>query len=388
MGQVLYMDYSSGRSLQIFITYLMTKGNINDEMQYYLFGEKLLSDDEKQDRLRRHFRGFYGMLSMLTLYDKIVVYPIREIQQLNENLLGELGIYYSSTNKRSKSWAKKFRKDETTIFAEEAAKIVRANKTALLSDFRQEKSYTDYWMNYNFDLSDSFDFYFEQNYYLSNFSSSKSIGNILNPFEFNFLGRGPQHLLKNGEYYFMDYLDLTFSALAHSLYDANGTFYSNLFFNSNWSSVNIEDLNEIDRIVFAADFASGMGVIPRPETIEEVKAWRKYEDMKSFRSVFSDWVVALRNGDIDVACKMKTDVHIANEKLIKLAKCEKLNKNVLVALVKTGISKLPATDVLATTTDFITPYVTDYIQSKNGWVNLPAFNSNYSLFHTLRQRND
>lgn len=50
-------------------------------------------------------------------------------------------------------------------------------------------------------------------------------------------------------------------------------------------------------------------------------------------------------------------------------------------------SKIPAIDILATTTDFLTPYIADYIQSKNGWVNLPAFNPNCSLLHTLRQRN-
>ncbi len=63
------------------------------------------------------------------------------------------------------------------------------------------------------------------------------------------------------------------------------------------------------------------------------------------------------------------------------------HKNALVAIIKTGISKIPAIDILATTTDFLTPYIADYIQSKNGWVNLPAFNPNCSLLHTLRQRN-
>ena len=149
----------------------------------------------------------------------------------------------------------------------------------------------------------------------------------------------------------------------------------------------MEDLDKMDDLVFAADFASGMGVIPHPETIEEVVSWRKHANMKSFRSVFSDWVSVLRNGNLDMACKMKMDVRRANEQLIKLDKYEKLNKNALVAKIKTGISKIPAIDILATTTDFLTPYIADYIQSKNGWVNLPAFNPNCSLLHTLRQRN-
>ena len=34
--QVLYMDYSTGRSLQIFLTYLISEGKINDEMYYYI----------------------------------------------------------------------------------------------------------------------------------------------------------------------------------------------------------------------------------------------------------------------------------------------------------------------------------------------------------------
>lgn len=40
--QVLYMDYSTGRSLQIFLTYLISEGKINDEMYYYLFGDDSL----------------------------------------------------------------------------------------------------------------------------------------------------------------------------------------------------------------------------------------------------------------------------------------------------------------------------------------------------------
>ena len=177
-------------------------------------------------------------------------------------------------------------------------------------------------------------------------------------------------MLKTGEYDFMDYLDSTFSSLAKSMYDRRGTFYSSLFYKDSWSNINMEDLDKMDDLVFAADFASGMGVIPHPETIEEVVSWRKHANMKSFRSVFSDWVSVLRNGNLDMACKMKMDVRRANEQLIK-----------------TGISKIPAIDILATTTDFLTPYIADYIQSKNGWVNLPAFNPNCSLLHTLRQRN-
>ena len=42
------MDYSTGRSLQIFLTYLISEGKINDEMYYYLFGDDSLSNDEKQ----------------------------------------------------------------------------------------------------------------------------------------------------------------------------------------------------------------------------------------------------------------------------------------------------------------------------------------------------
>lgn len=46
--QVLYMDYSTGRSLQIFLTYLISEGKINDEMYYYLFGDDSLSNDENR----------------------------------------------------------------------------------------------------------------------------------------------------------------------------------------------------------------------------------------------------------------------------------------------------------------------------------------------------
>ena len=327
------------------------------------------------------------MLSMLTLYDEIVVYPINEIQRLDEGLLDELGIHYSSTNEKNKSGIKRIFQNKKAISAEEAANIVRAAKGAILSDFRQEKSYADYWINYDFDLSDSFDYYLERNYHLSVLPSSKPIKNISTLLEFDILGRGPQNLLKTGEYDFMDYLDSTFSSLAKSMYDRRGTFYSSLFYKDSWSNINMEDLDKMDDLVFAADFASGMGVIPHPETIEEVVSWRKHANMKSFRSVFSDWVSVLRNGNLDMACKMKMDVRRANEQLIKLDKYEKLNKNALVAIIKTGISKIPAIDILATTTDFLTPYIADYIQSKNGWVNLPAFNPNCSLLHTLRQRN-
>lgn len=381
------MDYSAGRALQIFLAYIVSEGKINDEMYYYLFGDDSLSNDEKHVMLHRHFRGFYGMLSMLTLYDEIVVYPINEIQRLDEGLLDELGIHYSSTNKKIKSRIKRFFNKEKTMFAEEAANIVRTAKGAILCDFMQEKSYADHWINYNFDLSDSFDYYLERNYHLHIFPGAESKKHIPTILGLDTLGRAPQNLLKTGEYDFMDYLDSTISSLAESMYDRCGTFYSNLFYKDGWSNINIKDINKIDNIVFAADFASGMGVIPRPETIEEVASWRRHANMKSFRSVFSDWVSELRKGNLDMACKMRMDVRRANEQLIKLDKYDKVSKNALVAIIKTEISKIPEIDIPASTTDFLTPYIATYIQSKNGWVNLPAFNPDYSLLHTLRQRN-
>ena len=282
---------------------------------------------------------------------------------------------------------KSFQKKKT-IYAEEAASLVRANKKEILSDFGQEKSFYDYWLNYDFDLADSFDYYLERNYHLSLLPSLKSIDNLYAALDFSIFGRGPQHLLKTGEYDFMDYLDSTFSSLAYSVHDRHGTFYSCVFSMDNRNQITIKDLDKIDGIVLAADFASGIGVIPHPETIEEVVKWRKYAEMKSFRSVFSDWVSTLRNGNIDLADKIKFDVRKANDQLLKLDKYEKLNKNVLVASVKTELSKIFGIDALIMTSDFLTPYATDYIQRENNWVLLPAFNSNYPLFRALRQRDE
>ena len=385
--QVLYMDYSSSRSLQIFLSFLITKGKINNEMQYYLFGKEPLSDVEKNAMLHRHFRDFYGMLSMLTLYDKIEISPIKGQQRLNEELLDELGIHYSDTSKE-RPWMERAFRHKNIISAEEAESIVRANKREILSDFRQEKSYADYWVNYDFSLSDSFDYYLDRKYHLSLLPSSKPTNNLAATFDFNILGRGPQHLLKTGEYDFMDYLDSTFRSLANSMHDRYGTFYSCLFSKGNWNKISVANFDEVDNIILMTDFAGGMGVIPHPETIKEVVKWRKNAGMKSFRSVFSDWISVLRNGDIDLADKMRSDVYKANNQLLKLDKYEKLNKNALVALVKTVLSKISAIDALVTASDFLTPYAADYIQSKNSWVNLPAFNANALLFSTLRQRSD
>ena len=57
--QTLYMDYSSSKSLQIFLQFLIGNGKINEEMYYYLFGDRDISDDEKNLCLHRHYRNFY-----------------------------------------------------------------------------------------------------------------------------------------------------------------------------------------------------------------------------------------------------------------------------------------------------------------------------------------
>ena len=238
----------------------------------------------------------------------------------------------------------------------------------------QEKSYYDYWSNYSFDLSDSFEWYLENDYHFADKS---------NPL----FGRSPQHLLKSGEYYFMDYLDGTVVGLANSMCDSKATFYSCLFSNNTRNQIEISDLEKIDNFVLALDFASGLGVVPCPETVSEVIAWREYSDLKAFRAVFSEWIHTLRSGDISLACKIQLDVKKANEKIKSIKKYEKLNKNVFVAFIKMFSSQIPDIGGLMSISDFITLYATDYQKSKNSWINLPAFNSNYSLFKKIKQKN-
>lgn len=379
------MDYSSSKALQVFLSFVTTKGKIDEETYYYLFGNSPLSISEQYEMLHRHYRNFYGMLSMLTLYDEIVITPVKNLPLINETLLDELGIYYAHAESE-KSWIRKILKKNKSITAEEAESIIRTHKKEILSDFIQEKCFADYWTNYDFNLSDSFEYYLERCYHLDILPSSNLSRRLSTQYEFDLLGRNPQHFLKTGEYVFMDYLDSTFRSLGNSIQNQNGTFYSSILTPNNWNIVAAADCKEVDNLVVAADFSGGIGVVPHPETIQDVIKWRKYPELKSFRAVFSEWVHAMRNGDIDLASKMQLDVREANKQLLKLEKYDILTKNVMVAFVKFGLSKIPGVDVLIAASDFLTPYVTDYQKSQNAWVNLPAFNPNLPSFETLKYR--
>ena len=381
--QVLHMDYSTSRSLLIFLFYLANGGKLNEDMYYYIFGNKQLSEDEKARMLACHYRGFYSMLSMLTLYDEIVVYPVEGVKDMDEGLLDELGIHYSKGEK-DKSFSRSLFKEKNTLSAEEAERIVRANAGEILSDFRQEKCYYDYWTDYDFNLYDSLIFYLESKYHFDILPSEKIGENATSYFGRHFLGRSPQNLFKTGEYDFLNYLDATFESMARGMNDQRGTFYSSML--SKAEFIGATDLDNIDNIVLAADYSSGLGVIPHPETIDEVRKWRNRDELKSFRPVFASWIDTMRNGEINIACKMKTDVQKANKQLAHLDKCDKIQKNAFVALIKAGLSAIPQISAVEMVADFITPYTTDFIRGKNNWVNLPAFNQSYGLINTLKRK--
>lgn len=378
------MDYSSSRALQIFLSYLISKGKINEDMYYYLFGDNIISKKEQLIMLHSHYRNFYGMLSMLTLYDDIIIYPTRNIEPIDESLLDELGIHYFSDKK--KLWSGEMTKKVNPVDAKNIEDIIRIHKREILGDFRQEKCYSEYWINYKFDLSDSFEYYFERKYHLDMIKNVKLEDRLSSLINQNIWGRTPQNILKTGEYDFMDYLDATIKSLSCSIQNRYGTFSSKLFSSNNWRTVMPEDLEKLDTVVLAADLSGGIGVIPYPETIEEVIAWRKYAEMKAFRAVFSDWIYSMRSGDISLSCKIKLDIERANKQLLKLEGYDKLNRNVMIALINIGLSKIPAIDILKTATDFVTPYIIDYQNTKNSWVNLPAFNSKTTLYRNLKHR--
>lgn len=379
------MDYSSSKALQVFLSFVTSEGKIDEETYFYLFGNSSLSISEQYEMLYRHYRNFYGMLSMLTLYDEVVIAPVKNLPLIDEMLLDELGIHYTHAEEE-KSWIGKILKKNKSITAEEAESVIRKHKEEILSDFAQEKCFAEYWTDYDFNLSDSFEYYLERYYHLDILPSSKLSSRLSAQFEFDILGRSPQNFLKTGEYVFMDYLDATFKSLGNSMKNQNGTFYSSLLTPNNWNIVAAEDCEEVDNLVVAADFSGGIGVVPHPETIQDVIKWRKFPELKSFRAVFSEWVHTMRNGDFDLASKMQLDVREANKQLLKLEKYDNLNKNVMVAFWKFAFSKIPGIDVLIAASDFLTPYITDYQKSKNTWVNLPAFNPNSPPFETLKRR--
>lgn len=381
--QVLHMDYSTSRSLLIFLTYLANDGKLNEDMYFYIFGEEQLSEDEKARMLAHHYRGFYSMLSMLTLYDEIVVYPVEGVKDIDEGLLDELGIHYSKGEK-NKSFLRSLYKGKNNLSAEEAERIVRANAGEILGDFQQEKCYSDYWTNYDFNLYDSLIYYLERKYHFDILPSEKIEENTTSYFGRHILGRVPQNLLKTGEYDFINYLNATFESMARGMNDQRGTFYSSML--SKAEFIGVTDLDNIDNIVLAADYSSGLGVIPHPETIDEVRKWRNRDELKSFRPVFASWIDTMRNGKIDMACKMRTDVQKANKQLTHLDKCDIIQKNAFVALIKVGLSVIPQISAVETVADFITPYATDFIKGKNNWVNLPAFNQSYGLINTLKRK--
>ena len=366
--QTLCLDYSSSKSLLYFLIEIgiithyydgkqIIRSDLSD-MNYYLYGNWKLTDDEKSALLHRHFRNFYGLVSLLTLYDEILVQEIHTFFKFDTSNLEEIGIKIISPISIIPS-------NSIVCNAKEIFELFRRN---IISDFMQDNQGDCFDNHPNPDMID---------YYISNHLFLEHCKG----YHFSKYRPSYSFMTRNGfdhwETRLFDYLDQTFNSIIIGLLRSNATHYSDVFKNPGWSVIEPTDSIRINDCALVADFSSGIGIIPHPETFKEIVTWRNDPNMISFRRVFSAWVKTIREGKIDLANKMQNDVRIANQKLDALDKIEYIEKSTFVSIIKASLSLNPYIASTLTAVDFIKPYVIDAQRKKNSWILLPGFQSHY-----------
>lgn len=366
--QTLCLDYSSSKSLLYFLIEIgvithyrdgkqITRSDLFD-LNYYLYGRRKLTDDEKNALLHRHFRNFYGLVSLITLYDEILVQDIHTFFEFDTSNLEEIGLKIVAPISKIPS-------NSIICNAKEIFELFRRN---IVSDFMQDNQGDCFDNHPNPDMID---------YYISNhLFLDRCKGYHFSKYRAScpFITR---NAFDHWEVRLFDYLDQTFNSIIIGLLSSNATHYSEVFKNPGWSVIEPSDSTRINDCVLVADFSSGISIIPHPETFKEIVTWRKDPNMMSFRRVFSAWVKTIREGKVDLAIKVQNDVRIANQKLDTLDKIEHIEKNTLVSILKTSLSFNPYIGSALVAVDFIKPYVIGNQRKKNSWVLLPGFQSHY-----------
>lgn len=128
--------------------------------------------------------------------------------------------------------------------------------------------------------------------------------------------------------------------------------------------VTAEDVSQIMNI----DLSPELYHLPIPSTFSEAILLRNRPEILSFRNVFFEWCKAIKQGDIEMATRIKKDISIAQKELDKYYKWEEQKTKLFSCITEVLISQIP---YLSNVVGAISPFQTrDTLRkkSKNSWI--------------------
>ena len=108
--------------------------------------------------------------------------------------------------------------------------------------------------------------------------------------------------------------------------------------------------------------------LPIPSTISEAIMLRNRPEILAFRNIFFEWCRAIKQGDIDMAVRIKRDVDLAKKELNKYYKWESSKIKLFSCITDIIIGKIP---YLSDIVGAVSPFQTRNIlrkKNKNSWI--------------------
>lgn len=161
-------------------------------------------------------------------------------------------------------------------------------------------------------------------------------------------------------------------SIMYGLYDSitSGAIY----YDGSISNVNVKPIDANADIaknisqIMNIDLSPELYHLPIPSTVSEAIELRKRPEIASFRNVFFEWCDAIKQCDIDMAQRIKSDVRKAQEGLDKYYKWEKSKIKLFNCIIDAVVSQIP---YLANIVGCISPFQTRNIlrnKAENSWI--------------------
>lgn len=142
------------------------------------------------------------------------------------------------------------------------------------------------------------------------------------------------------------------------------------------SIVPIKNNNIVETNISAQDISQIMNIdlspvlyhMPIPSTVSEALILRDRPEIVSFRNIFFEWCTALKQGDIDMATRIKKDINLADQELKKYYKWENDKTKLFNCIIDVAVGQIPYFSSLVGS---ISPFQTRRIlkkKNKNSWL--------------------
>lgn len=161
-------------------------------------------------------------------------------------------------------------------------------------------------------------------------------------------------------------------SIMYGIYDSvlsGSIYYDGSIFPTENNSIEETNISaqSISRIM-NIDLSPELYHLPIPSTISEAIMLRNRPEIASFRNIFFEWCTALKQGDIDMAMRIKKDVNLAQQELDKYYQWENRKIKLFNCITDVVVGQIP---YLSTIVGTISPFQTRNTlrkKNKNSWI--------------------